>query len=374
MVQYNVDFFTRDLVFVHNDSTSITEITEDYISIQNNTIEIGLTEKVQNGQFIYMTSPLDTFLGVVTNVKPENGILTVTYKSFLCLFDEDVLFDTDLQKQTTTNPNGGAKINSKSLEQMLKDMIEATYVSSDDSLQNLRLIIETETNTTQWGFNLKSDTEGTHYCIIGLYSVLLVNALKKYGVALRAVPDFANRYLRIYICAQSGFDVLDIDGDLNNVTIKTLKVNDRPNGTNKLTVYNTDDYRLYLEFYVHPDRSWDVEDTDRITPVVRDVKAAMPDSSIEDPDEAFVTSALDVAYGVLSGLAWNNLIELELAPGDELIKPTTLLFGQKIRLWYKDGTYESILTGRSITEKSIVLMFGSERISFTKRYKLNGGA
>ena len=374
MVQYNVDFFTRDLVFVHNDTTSITEITEDYISIQNNTIKIGLTEKVQNGQFIYMTSPLDTFLGVVTNVKPENDILTVTYKSFLCLFDEDVLFDTDLQKQTTTNPNGGAKINSKSLERMLKDMIEATYVNSDDSLQNLRLIIETETNTPQWGFNLKSDTKGTHYCIIGLYRVLLVDALKKYGVALRAVPDFANRYLRIYIRAQSGFDVIDIDGDLNNVTIKTLKVNDRPNGTNKLTVYNTDDYRLYLEFYVHPDRSWDAEDTDRITPVVRGVKAAMPDSSIEDPDEAFVSSALDVAYGVLSGQAWNNLIELELAPGDDLIKPTTLLFGQKIRLWYKDGKYESILTGRSITEKSIVLMFGSERISFTKRYKLNGGA
>lgn len=374
MVQYNVDFFTRDLVFVHNDSASITAITEDYISVQNNTIEIGLSEKVQNGQFLYMRSDIDTFFGVVTDVKPGKDVMTVSYKSFLCLFDEDVLFDTDLQRQNTTNPSGGAKINSKSLEQMLKDMIEETYVRSEDTAQNLRLIIEAETNTTQWGFNLKSDTEGTHYCIIGLYSVLLVNSLKKYGVALRAVPDFANRYLHIYIRAQSGFDVLDIDGDLNNVTVKTLKMNDRPNGTNKLTVYNTDDYSLYLDFYVHSDRSWSVEDTDRITPVVREVKAAMPDSSIEDPDEAFVEAALDVAYGVLSGLAWNNLIELELAPADELVNPTALLFGQKIRLHYKEGTYESILTGRSITDESITLMFGSERISFTKRYKLNGGA
>ena len=374
MVQYNVDFFTRDLVFVHNDSASITAITEDYISVQNNTIEIGLSEKVQNGQFLYLRSDIDTFFGVVTDVKPGKDVMTVSYKSFLCLFDEDVLFDTDLQKQNTTNPSGGAKINSKSLERMLKDMIEKTYVRSEDTAQNLRLIIEAETNTTQWGFNLKSDTEGTHYCIIGLYSVLLVNSLKKYGVALRAVPDFANRYLRIYIRAQSGFDVLDIDGDLDNVTVKTLKMNDRPNGTNKLTVYNTDDYSLSLDFYVHSDRSWSVEDTDRITPVVREVKAAMPDSSIEDPDEAFVEAALDVAYGVLSGLAWNNLIELELAPADELVNPTALLFGQKIRLHYKEGTYESILTGRSITDESITLMFGSERISFTKRYKMNGGA
>ena len=374
MVQYNVDFFTRDLVFVHNDSTSINEITEDYISVQNNTIEIGLTEKVQNGQFIYMTSELDTFFGVVTDVKKGKDVLTISYKSFLCLFDEDMLFDTDLQKQNTTNPSGGAKINSKSLERMLKDTIDEIYVHSEDSAQNLRLIVEAETNTMQWGFNLKSDTEGTHYCIIGLYKVLLVNALKKYGVALRAVPDFTNRYLRIYIRAQSGFDVLDIDGDLDNITVKTLKVNDRPNGTNKLTVYNTDDYSDYLDFYVHTDRSWDAEDTDRITPVVREVKAAMPDRSIEDPDEAFVEAALDVAYGVLSGLAWNNLIELELAPADELVKPASLLFGQKIRLWYKNGTYESILTGRTISDESILLMFGSERISFTKRYKINGGA
>ena len=374
MRQYNVDFFTRELVFVHNDSASITEIKEDYISVQNNTIEIGLTEKVQNGQFIYMKSDLDTFLGVVTDTKPGNNVLTVTYKSFLCLFDEDILFDTDLQKQNTTNPNGGAKINSKSLERMLKDTIDATYVNNEDTLQNQRLIVEAETNTAQWGFNLKSDTEGTHYCIIGLYSVLLVNALKKYGVALRVVPDFENRYLRIYIRAQSGFDVLDVDGDLDNVTVKTLKVNDRPNGTNKLTVYNTDDYSLFLDFYVHTDRSWDVEDTDRITPVVREVKSAMPDSSIEDPDEAFIEAALDVAYGALSGLAWNNLIEIEVAPGDEIVRPVALLFGQKIRLWYKGGMYESILTGRSITDDSATLILGSERISFTKRYKPNGGA
>jgi len=374
MRQYNVDFFTRDLEYVHNDTASITELTEDYVSIQNNTIEIGLTDKVQNGNLIYMKSDLDTFFGVVTNVKPGEDILTVSYKSFLCLFDEDILFDTNLQKQNTVNPGGGAKINSKSLEQTISDIIEETYVYSDDSLQNLRIIVEAETRTPRWGFNLKSDTEGTHYCIIGLYKVLLVNALKKYGVALRAVPDFASGYIRIYIRAQSGFDVLDVDGDLGNVAVKTLKVNDRPNGTNKLTVYNTDDYNLYLDFYVHPDRSWDLEDEDRISPVVREVKAAMPDSMTEDPGEAFVTAAMDVAYGVLSGLAWNNLIELEFSPGDELVKPEELLFGQKVRFWYKDGVYESILTGRSITDKAVTLIFGSERISFTKRYKPNGGA
>lgn len=374
MAQYNVNFFTRDLAFVHNDSANINELSDDYISIQNNTVEIGLTERVKNGQLIYLDNELDTFLGVVTNIKPGFDTLTVTYKPFLSLFDTDVLFDTNLQKQTTTDPSSGAKINSKSLEQMLKDMIEEIYVFSDDPLQNLNLVIVTETSTPRWGFNLKSDTEGTHYCIIGLYSVLIVNALKKYGVALSVFPDFASQSLFIYIRAQSNYDVMDIDGDLSNVTVKTLKMNDRPNGTNKLTVYNTNDYDQYVDFYVHTDRSWDSEDTDRITPVVRDVRAAMPDGEIEDPDEAFLASAVDVAYGVLSGQAWNNLIELEVAPEDEVVNPLSLLIGQSIRLRYKDGIYESILTGRRITEESVVLIFGSERISFTKRYKLNGGA
>lgn len=365
MRQFDVIFFNRDLLYQHHDSVSDPEIKDDYLAIQNNTIEIAATDKVKVGHFISLQSDDYSFFGVVTDVKPDDYQLKVSYKSFLSVFDEDALFDTDLQKKNTTDPSGGSKINSRSLEATLKYIIDTNYVNNPDALQNLRISVTATNNIKRWGLNLTSDTEGMHHCIVGLYRVLIVNAMKLYGVALNITPDFSDRIININISTSQR--VLDIDGDLNDVDVRTLTVDDRPNGVNKLTVYNTSGYTQYLNFYVHPDKTWSAENTNRITPVVRDVKGAYPDSSIADPTEAFVESALDIAYGILSGLTWNNLIELEVSPNDELINPLTLDFGQTIRLHYNDSVYESILTGIELTSKSVFMTFGSERINFTKR-------
>lgn len=365
MRRYDVIFFNRDLEYQHHDSISDQEIENDYIAMQNNTMEISLTEKVRIGQYVYLQSEDYSFFGVVVDLKPQEYELKVVFKSFLSVFDEDVLFDTNLQKKNTTNPGGGSKINSKSLEEMLKYIIDANYVNNEDTLQNLNISVTATRNVAQWGLGLTPDTEGEHYCIVGLYHVLIVNAMKKYGVALQINPDFHNRIINIHITTSQR--LLKIDGDLGNVVIKTLTVDDRPNGVNKLTVFNTNGYNQYVNFYVHPDKSWSLENTERIIPVVRDVKGAYPDSTIEDPDEAFLQAALDVGYGVLSGLTWNNLIEIETAADDKIINPLSLDFGQLIKLRYKDSMYESILTGIKVTSKSVLIILGSERINFTKR-------
>lgn len=365
MRRYEVTFFDRDLVYQHHDSVSDPGIQNDYIAMQNNSLEISLTDKVRIGQYINLKSDDYSFFGVVTDIKPDEYQLKVVFKSFLSVFDEDVLFDTNLQKKTTTDPGGGSKINSKSLEKALKDIIEENYVHNEDSFQNLKISVTASDTVTRWGLNLTPDTEGEHYCIVGLYHVLLVNSMKRYGVALQIRPDFHERIVYIHISTSSR--ILKVDGDLGNVDIKTLTVDDRPNGTNKLTVFNTSGYSQYVDFYVHPDKTWSLENSERITPVIRDVKGAYPDSTIADPEQAFLTAALDVAYGLLSGLTWNNLIELETAPDDELIQPLTLEFGQLISLHYKDSVYESILTGIEVNSKSVMLTLGSERINFTKR-------
>lgn len=365
MRQYNVIFFDQDLVYQHHDSVSDPGIKNDYVAAQNNTMEISLTDKVKVGQYVSLQSEDYSFFGIVTDAKPEEHDLKVSFKSFLSVFDEDILFDTDYQKKNTNDPDGGSKINEYSLEETLKYIIEDNYVYSDDDLQNLNIVVTATDTVKRWGLNLTSDTEGAHYCLIGLYKVLIVNAMKNYGVALRVKPDFSNHIINIMITTSPR--ALDIDGNLGNVVVKTLTVDDKPNGTNKLTVYNTTDYSQYIDFYVHPDKSWSLEDEDRIIPVVRDVKGAYPDSTIEDPDEAFETAALDVAYGLLSGQTWNNLIEIETSADDEIIKPLELEFGQLICLHYNDAVYESILTGIEVTSKSVLLILGSERINFTKR-------
>ena len=218
-----------------------------------------------------------------------------------------------------------------------------------------------------WSLNLTPDVEGSHYTIIGLYTVLIVNSLKKYGIAIRVRPSFTQK--KFILTISKSTRMLNIDGDLDNVTVKTLKYNDRPTGVNKLTIYNSDNYSMSVTFYVHTDRSFSTEDsTNRITPVVREVRDATPDSSITDPTEAFLVAAADVASSVLSGIEWDNLIELETFVSDENVRPMEMEIGQTIKLWYKGGTYQSILTGKTIGTDGITLLFGSERIQYFKRH------
>ena len=124
-----------------------------------------------------------------------------------------------------------------------------------------------------------------------------------------------------------------------------------------------------MDFFVHTDRTFSVDETqNRITPVVRDVKGTQPDSDVTDPSTAFAVAALDVAYSVFSGIEWDNLIELETFISDDNIRPMSMEIGQTIKLWYKGGTYQSILTGKTIGTDGITLLFGSERIQYSKRY------
>jgi hypothetical protein len=375
MQRYSVDFFDRNLTNIYHDTVGSLDLRDDYISFQRNTITIRYTSKPLLNSFIRIHRADFSFFGVVSDIKPaSDNTLDVTFKNFISVFDEDTLFDTDLQKRQSTVAGIDGKTNSKSLEQMLKDQIDEQYVTCADAEQRLKIKITAVTSTRPWGFNLVTDTEGMHHCIIGLYGVLIVNAMKKYGVALEVEPDFVAKVVNIKIINRSIDTAFNIDGNLPNVYVQTLKVNDRPTGVNKLIVYNTNDYSHRLAFYVYKDRTWGINEKpagkERITPVSLDLKGAMPDSSIEDPDEAFVLAAVDVAHSVLSGLEWDNLIEIDVSETDRLIEPLELKFGQKVTLGYKGDSYTSILTGRDISTRGLTLIFGSERIKLTKRARL----
>ena len=355
MRQFNIDFFDRTLSFVYHDVCTDPTIEEDYLNLTQNTIEIGTDTGVSNGYFIYMTSGDIKFFGVVTDVSPGDHVTTIRYKPFLSLFDEDLVFDTSLQN----------KSNQRSLELVLKDYIEQEYKNSSDTLQNLPISVSVATSTTNWTLGLESDNEELHYTVTGLFKVLIVEAMKKYGIGLNVTPNFGTKRINITI---STFSLkLDIDGMLDNVTVKTLKANDRPDGLNKLEVYDATDYVNKITFYLYTDRTWGYEDKKRITPVAKEVTAVNPDSSYSDPTEAFLSAAADAAYSRLAGLAWDNLIELEVMPNDPLVDALNLQYGQTVSLWYQGGQYVSILTGKTITPDHILLTFGSERIQFTKR-------
>lgn len=361
MRQYRVDIFDRKLSFLVNDVVTLSRIDDDYISSKANTLEIHPTSLVSAGDFILLKNDLTDFFGVITDVAPGEHRTSITYKSFITIFDETFLFDTKKQGTSTASH--------PTLEQTIKDYITSLYITTTDTYQRLPITVSiaSGTQTSKWSLGITPDTEGGHYSIIHLYSVLIVEALKKYGVGISVIPNFSSKTINLVIGKRSAN--FNIDGNLKNVTVATLKYNDKPTGVNKLTVHNTEDYSQSITFYVHPDRSWDTENTNRISPVSKQVTGTAPDQEYEDPDEGFAVSAVDSAYSILEGQQWDNLIELEVSPTDKNIQPLDMEVGQTVTLMYKDGKYKSILTGKIIEPELIILLFGSERIEYSKRLR-----
>ena len=364
MRQYSIDIFDRSLTFKYHDfANSVPKIDEDYLSLVTNSLEMGSTDSVKAGDFIRIESSDINYFGVVTDATPGNKITTVQFKSLLSIFDTDFLFDTNDQQKKNNK-------NSRTLEAEIAYYLNAIFKTSDDSSQNYSVFrISAATNSiTKWGFNITPDVEDSHYSIIGLHSVLLAQALKRYGVAINVTPYFNAK--RIDISIGTVQDKVTIDADLDSVDVTALKVNDRPSGTNKLILYNTYNYNEAAVFYVYTDRTWGTENKNRIVPVVREVRGIQPYEDEEiAPEDAFPMAAVDTAYDTLSGLEWDNLIEIETMSNDPLIEPLTLKFGQQISMRYKNGTYTSILTGKAFDGNAVKLIFGSERITFTKRTK-----
>lgn len=360
MQQFNVDIFDRTMTFVCNAVTSVHSIDDDYISPKSNAIDIiNPSEQIIVGYFIRLQNDTFEFFGLITDVSPGEYVTKIQFASFITIFSETVLMWTKLQG-TETNHN-------YSIEYVLNLFISTTYITNSDTLMRLPISIEIDpdiTRTMKWFVGIRSVEEGYNYATPNIYENLIVPALKKYGVSITVTPDFNQKIINLLITKSSR--TLNIDGNLDDVTVRTLKYNDKPLGINKLTVVNLHNSNMSVTFYVHPDGSFDLDNTNRITPVSFATRLVTPS---DDTSEAFAVSALDTAYDTISGSEWNNLIELEVDPDNENIRPKEMEVGQLVTLWYEDATYKSILTGKIIEEGKIILLFGSERIDYTKRTK-----
>lgn len=364
MQQYNVDFFNRDLTFAYNASVEVTSIDDDYISSTLNILDIPPTFLVTPGQFIRLKNDDYSFLGLVEGVSPGDFKTSVSYRSFLSIFNEDVLFDTTWQGtgHAETRPT---------LESVLYSYLSDNYITSSDTLQRLPISVTIDPSITQtlnWSFGIKSERDEIHQTVVNLYSDVIVRALKEYGIAIDVKPAFRDHIIRLTITKRTV--PFKISADVENVVVKTLKYNESTVGTNKLIVYNANNFNQYLIFYVHPDRSWDTQDTNRITPVVRAIKTAIPQ---EDTSASFIEAATESAYSELSSSAWDNCIELETYVDDINVTPMQISIGQVVDVRYQGASYISILTGRTMDGNKITLVFGSDRIQYSKRFKINGG-
>lgn len=359
MQQYNIDFFDRTLTFVYNTVIDPVTIDDDYISSTINVVDIDPTYLVSTGQFIRIQNEEYSFFGVVTEVSPGDYQTRVSFKSFLTVFDEEVLFDTHLQG--TGSPNVRP-----TLEALLAGYISDMYITNSDTYQRLPISVEIDSGITQtqdWSFGFRSDNEELHHTTVYLYSELLVYALNKYGVVVDVNPVFHDKTVHLRVTKR--LRPFRISADLASVTVKTLKYNNQTLGTNKLVIYNADNFSQKIIYYVHNDRTWDDENRDRVVPVIQETRIVSPGSG------SFEEAAVETGYSILSGTAWDNIIELDTYTDDINVAPMELSIGQVVSIYYKEAIYTSILTGRVLDQNKITLMFGSDRIEYTKRSRLN---
>lgn len=355
MKQYNVEVFDRNFNLLSHTNVSSVTYSEDYLSLVENEITLFNCE-ASKGDYIRIKSGDEDFFGIISSVSSQSEkLLTISYKSFLSIFDTDILFDTNTQGTST-------------LEQIIANIITAMFISnSDTSMVVQGLSVSTQGSTTGWGFNLKSDTENKHHCIINFFNVIIVRAMEKYTVRIKVVPNIQSKTIRLVI-GKNPASTITIDSDLSNIIEKNIVLKETNNDVNKLIVYNTENYTASRTYYRHPDDSYDTINSNRITPVVQEIRGTAPEYDGDTVSKTFATMANSEAADVFGSIEYNNLIELVVSNNDTLINPHLLEVGQVVNIISKGKVYKSILTGKNIEDK-IVLTFGTIRMDLTKVLK-----
>lgn len=359
MRPYNVEIFSRDYVLKHHTNINYVSIEEDYLSPQNNSLTILIGDgSIGEGDYIWITrsGTNEKYFGVVTGVNVVSPLeVKVNFTTFLDgIFETRILFDTDLQGTGT-------------LEQALADLITSNWISTGDQTERIPgLVCVTTSSTRSWGFNLKSEKEGMHHCIINFYDSIIVPALKKYRVRMEAVPDIQNKKITLSIGTNSD-EVFYIDADLPNVLERQITIMETDDTTNKLVVYNKEDYSQSRTYYLHPNGTYDRTNSNRIFPAVRMVRSTEPEYNQDKTvKKSFADQADAEAEDLFGGISYNNNIELSVLKDDALIHPLSMDIGQMAVIYNQGTAHNSILTATKIEDNLVTLTFGTIRLDLTK--------
>lgn len=365
MRPFSVDVFDRAFVHKYNDMVSNAEYSFDYLAPLESYVTVKVSENVYIGDFIYISNGEYQFFGIVSGItRLAYSQMEIAYKPFETSFDTTVLFDTNLQGSPST----------KSLEQTLADYIKAEFKNNSDAMQNISVLrnVTAVTSTMTWGFNLKSDKEGLHTTIVGLYNTLFVRAMQKYGVAVRTVPDLNARKIDIVIGTVQQ-NQKTIEADLPSVLSKQITVRATSASVNKLTVYNAENYSTNRKYYLYSNGTYGTDANpapplERVTPVINQNRAVeiTPGSTWQETADA-------QAVDFFGSAKYNNLIELEVLLDDDLVDPQNIQIGQTVSVIHDGVAYTSILTGRQL-RTTCKLIFGCIRLDLTSIIKggLNG--
>ena len=374
MSRCNVDFFTTKFEYIYNDSIETPGIDFDYLTPEASTFDIGETSLV-NVQNMAVFEDRTNYVAIVDKIKLGEGKTTVSVKPFLSMFDQSMLFNCNWQY----NYNGSSWVatsESKTLENTIADLIKQYWINASDGLQNIPLQIYTTSSTSNWSFGLigdrsdddKATSANNHFCIVEFYDSILQNALIRYRVSVIPELDIANKRIKLVIGAPTGNGL--IEADIPDVDVIDFTIGKLDSGTNKLEIWNEDNYTEKIYYYLHTNGSYDTNgSTNRITPIKMEVISSRPErNSSNTITKTFAVVAKNQADQKFGNLRWKNHIELDLDVGN-IFDATNMRIGQKTTIIYQGKTYETILTGKKVSDV-LTLIFGTIRVDLTKKLQL----
>ena len=363
---YRVEIHRRDFSYVSHYFLDTLTLLDDYLSPDENTLAVPADEKVDKGMWIHIVRDTFNYFGVISSVRHDVATTTIGYKPFNAVFAYPVLFHTALQITSKANPQ-------PSLETVISNLITDYWITNADKSQRIPgLSVDIVSNTPKWTFYIEPESDISDAAIVNFFEAIVRPAMEKHYVAVNAVPNFSAKRITVTIgrIGNLGSKAYAFEADLPNVIGKNVSVYTDDTVINKLIVYNADNYKDTMVFYKHPDGSFDLDNKNRLTPVIYDIETAQASE-----DMNFEIAAIDRAISRFVVDRDSNLIELTYLQNDSLTAKFATVYGRNVTIHSGEKQYTTVLTGIELDEDSIKYIFGVVRVDLTKtlkRRKYNG--
>ena len=353
---YRVEIFDRNFECRSHTNIGNVDYAEDYLSLETNTVLVEQID-VNVGDYIWITNDTYSFFGIVSGVSSDSeDVLSISYQSFLSLFDTSVLFDIRKQGDKGT----------QTLEYYISSIISSLYIlNTDQSMTIPGLTMSLSSETSKWTLGIASDDEESNYCIVNFLRSIVISAFERYSIRISVAPDIGAHRIQLIIGVNNA-STQTIEADLPNITDKTVTVKENDNSVNKVVIYNSENFTDKVIYYRHPDSTFSIEDANRIVPVIQEIYAVEPTYEGDVVVETFEEKAFDQAIDAFSTVEFNNLIELTMPIDDPLNHPMSMDIGQVVNVISDDKMYSSILSGKKIGN-TVTLIFGIVRVDLTKK-------
>lgn len=342
---YKIEIFDEQVKFAAacalDDSCTIDE---DYLAMTPYQLVIP-TRPAQKGWYTHITDNAGHhFDGIIADVQPDQKETTT-----LSIRPLQALFDAEVFVAPGEIVDAGAWIESK---------IREWYIDNPDALQNRPVSLVPQRPRMANPIITDGPT-------VGLLSVM-AQALTNYGILVKCELNPNAKAIDVWIYQETSAMVLE--ADLANVLSRAVTLGDSYGGANKAIIRQTQtdpDTGVMTvmgqkSYYLHPDGQVDSLDRERILPVfwhLEDVETS----------EQWEQAAAQAAKAALQPQAYDNEIELEYRTNDQIARPLERAIGSRAEIYLGGVRYNSILTGRAVSDGTVRLTFGAVRVELTKK-------